>query len=182
MSKNSKVIRSGDRVIVRKPLQFIRCGYPKTPKDYIEQATLAVTLIEQQFLPKTERNVLLKPVNKRFPTYVRERLIDKFAWAFCVEEGFGGPERKIYTKENPALLNIECTVESVRSVMTGRYYPPRTWTSYNYLETDWEPGGLANQKVHRIATIYPDRGPHMYLIGEYPEIELIHLEKIPNGE
>lgn len=167
MKKDPNIIRPGDRVRVVTPLQFLRCGYPKTPEDYLCEATKKLASF----------GLKMKP-------YVFDRVADRLAWGLCVTNGYGGRDRTIHTQESPDLLGKTFVVREVRTVMTGVYFPPRGWSQPDYWtgESDYEPGGLDKQKSHRIAQLVQEDGIHIFNDSTLPEVEVIHLEKLKEKE
>jgi len=169
--------RPGDRVRVLEPRRFVRCGYPKVPADYLPAAE---ELYRQLRTPDGQA--------LRFGNKAKGRILDALSYALAQEDHFGGPERTVHTEQDLSLLEGTYVVQEVRSVKTGRYYPPSggsvdSWTG----ESDWEPGGLADEKVHRIARLkYQDesrvRGfvySCIAAVGGGPEVEVCHLERVP---
>jgi hypothetical protein len=71
----------------------------------------------------------------------------------AVNDGFGGRARTLHTKEYPNLLGRMFQVSETKRVVTGTYYPPsggdRSW----YEESDWEPGGLTDQKHYKLVSL-----------------------------
>ena len=58
-------------------------------------------------------------------------------------------------------MGVEATVLKVRTAHTGTYYPASGggYNSYYGEPEDWEPGGLMDEKRHRVALVmsYCDR-------------------------
>jgi hypothetical protein len=181
LKKDPKVIRPGDRVRVITPLQVIRCGYPKEPKDYLNETEKAIHLLEMNLFQPEQVKAFVAS-SRRFPTYARRRLADRLSWALCMANGYGGSERTIHTQENLELLKKTFTVASIRTAMTGRYYPPSGGYNSYTGDSDWEPGGLANMKSHRIAKLAPEHGCYLIDPTTLPEVEVIHLEKLKENE
>ncbi|MFA6118092.1 MAG: hypothetical protein WC729_29165 [Sphingomonas sp.] len=170
------VYRPGDRVRVLEPRRFVRCGYPKVPADY---AVAAEELYRQLRTPDGQA--------LRFGTKAEGRILDALSYGLAQKDHFGGPERTVHTEQDLSLLEGTYIVQEVRSVKTGRYYPPSGGGTNYWGESDWEPGGLADEKVHRIARLkYSDDSKvrsFLYSLisfaGGGPEVEVCHLEKVP---
>lgn len=134
------VFRIGDTAKVVKPLVFIRCGYPCT----LEEETRIVT---EEFGSKITE--MFRDCGGPVWTEGREfkRVASEIAYARLRSRGFGGRERKIYTKENSSIDGKEFTVVRKKVVKTGRYYSPSGYGE------DWEPGGLCDCKTHVIVSL-----------------------------
>lgn len=134
------VFRTGDVVKIVKPLMFVRCGYPRT----LEEETHAVIMA---FGPKITE--VFRECGGPVWTGCREfkRVASEIAHARLRSNGFGGRDRKIYTKENPAIAEKEFVVVGKKVVKTGRYYSPSGYGE------DWEPGGLINCETHVIVQV-----------------------------
>ncbi len=164
-----KVIRRGDLVRVIMPRFFVRCGYPLS----FEQAVAEVT--EQYgdriiaFLRELDLTEDLRKTPQLFGG-IKEvdpkdnRTFKKVARALAFDyvraKGFGGRERRIYREYRPRYFNRLMRVDSVRFHATGEYYPPTGGYDPYSGEYDCDPGGLENQKQHKVLTVWP--------VMEYP--------------
>jgi hypothetical protein len=135
------VFRPGDRVRIVNPIVVIRCGYPKSVKDYVETAKLK---------NKDALDALLKPYYPLHHT-IRSKIENDLAYLEARGDKFGGRQRTLHTEVVESLRGTEGWVEKVRTVLTGTYYPPRRGSDY-YGEDD-EPGGLAHSVPHRLASL-----------------------------
>ncbi len=128
------IIRVGDRVRIVTPTIVTRVGYPKTVKEY-------EPLAKELFGAELEKHL------RRGHTF--DKVIRDIAYGLAKKDGFGGRERSLHLKDVPGILDQEFYVSGARMVRTGTYYPPQYSSSY-YGESDYEPGGLANAKSHKL--------------------------------
>lgn len=148
-------IRPGDRVLVMRPEVLVRCGYPNTVSDYYAEA-----------------RKLLGDIIRPFPEHASRKAIHAIAYGLALGDGFGGRDRTLHLSSRQDLACKEGNVLAVRFVKTGRYSPPQHWENRWTGESEWKPGGLENEKTHRIATVeFPG-------IWEEEEIPAAHLEKV----
>lgn len=155
-----KIIREGDRVRVVVPKICVRVGYPKQVSDYLEAA----------------RAKYAKLLREDMKDHLVEKALHQIAYGMAKKDGFGGPERTLHLKDEPGIAGKEFTVWGIRTVQTGTYYPPNSWqgwtdSGYDY---DYEPGGLADQKSHRLAT----GCGWLQFTTDMMEIPVAHLEKL----
>ena len=155
MKKNPNLIRENDRVRIVVPKIVTRVGYPKSVKDYVKVA-------EEKYGAQLRKDI-------------KWEWAVEIAYGLAKTDGFGGRERSLHFEEKPEILGQEFTVSGIRTVQTGTYYPPHSSQTY-YGEYDYEPGGLANMKAHRLATGF---GVFWHLYdGSRMEIPVAHLEKV----
>jgi hypothetical protein len=168
------VFRNGDKIKIITPEIFVRCGYPKT----IESETKVV--IEEQGNRLIE---MLKELGLRnslsgghYFTRVFNKIAREIAYGRLKQNGFGGCERKIYTRTED-IKGKEFRVVGKRRVKTGMYNAPSGgYDSYNG-EYDYDPGYLDGEKTHVILEIRPC--DIIQFITEFPlEIEEINVEKL----
>lgn len=156
-------VSAGDRVRVVDPRRVLRVGYPKCAADYL------AAVCEQH--EETLREVFGFKASLRFPSLLPHpastleervakmprqlrRALWDLAYLACRRDGFGGKERRVHLSEPlPAWVGVEFGVARVRTVMEGDYFGPSgnydSWTG----ESDYEPGGLDNQRPRRLATM-----------------------------
>lgn len=178
---NKSKIKVGDLVRIVNPQIFVRCGYPLCLKDVMESIdqNIAIDLIkkvtgipDQQPLnitPKVERAI--RDINKGL------------AYALMLSKGFGGSERRIYTREEPSYLNAIVKVESKRRVVTGDRYGG---CGPGYYGDEAEGPALENQEHHTLIEFWPvtfdSQGREVFYLSPYDapnmEIEQIHVEKV----
>lgn len=157
MKKNPKLIREGDRVRIIIPKVVTRVGYPKAVKDYLDEA-------EKRYG---------KLLRIDMSDWCAGKVLHQIAYGLAKADGFGGRERSLHLEDAPNILGQEFTVSGVRTVQTGRYYPPSGSTSY-YGEYDYEPGGLADMKARRLVTGFG----WVQFTSDRLEIPVEHLEKL----
>lgn len=164
----AQVIRDGDLVLVTDPRFVKRVGYPMSVADYRErlvhrQGPLLDQLFEALF-------------GKHGSPVTRDKVEHELAYGMAKRNRFGGNERTLHWEEHPELVGQRMRVLSVRTAYTGRYYAPSSSRDYWTGETDYEPGGIADAKAHRLARVVPADGkwhdPKKAL-----EIPVYHLRK-----
>jgi WD40 repeat protein len=192
MSKrDEKIIRAGDSVKIINPEIFIRCGY-ETHIEGKKQEILSSELDKDKiksflnsFGIHTESTVKTKAypystdllceydecVGEHKLEVAYDKIARELAYLRIAQDGFGDDEkeRKIYTERKEEFLGHENIVSQIKFVKTGvRVAPGGSMNPYTE-EYDYEPGGLQNEKTHKILTL-----------STYPgvRIEAIHVEKI----
>ncbi len=186
MAKRPRPFRVGDLATIVVPRFVTRVGYPKTLKDYLP-------LIEanrpafHEYLAKMDQSFAPKGV-----TFHKDRLLDKtlrkvemeIAYILAKADGFGGEVRSIHTVDKPEYLEATVRIQSVRTAHTGIHVPPTmTRCSWEYEDYDYDPGGLGDEKRHRIAEVsivsrhmnWSDFTP---ITTSYPEIEVANLKHV----
>jgi hypothetical protein len=136
------VYRIGDIVEIVKPSIFVRCGY-RFDKEYAKK----------HLITESDRvliNQLLKDAVEeyRFHTQVdntKEEILDRLAYYKLRVNGFGGPNRQIFTEDKPSLLNKTATVMAKKYVKTG--VRDHGYTDY---WGEYSPPSLMNEKTHVI--------------------------------
>lgn len=171
MKKHRKlpVYHIGDLVKIIKPEIFIRCGYPKTKKDF------SVTLEERERIRGLLESLGIE--NNDFLYYRYDnglnKICDEISYLRLAKAGFGGNSREIHTTQDFNLLNIVGKVMSKRIVKTGVY-------DYGFIDYsgDSNPPYLKNEESHVILTLdihnsYSSLIPYIMV-----EIEEKNVEKI----
>lgn len=148
--------RVGDLVTVTNPEFVTRVGYPMSFEDAYEE-------VKKLYLPEIEamldRTIFkpTEPITKLPPGFVLEtcseeskelkRIIRAMANMHLQAKGFGGKERTIHTKFDPAEQGKTYEIFGKKVCKTGTYYPG--WSECSY-EGEWDggPGGLDNCKTH----------------------------------
>ena len=163
---------------------FVRCGYPKTLET------------EEKFVLETYKNDIVSLVKKAkaYEAGVHFGILTDEDYSFCANEvarrlayhrlknhGFGGNERKIYTKEEPELLNRFFIVHDIRFVKTGEYC--KGGWSGSYDGDEYEPAYLSGEKTHKILSIREiyDPNSHKMLFSSY-DIEASNVVKIEENK
>jgi len=157
-----------DRVRIVVPKFVDRVGYPKQVKDYIPQVKGKVDALIVSLgvgLPHNHR--------------MRHKLEAEAAYLLAQKDGFGGRERSVHWIEAAHLQGKECRISSIRTAVTGTYYPPSGGNGM--YSDDYEPGGLSGEKRWRLATVTICRselkGFMTAIDFSYAEIPIEHLEK-----
>lgn len=155
------IIREGDNIRIIIPEYVDRVGYPLTKKIIVELMT------------KEQKNRLYKSIAEIFglehysndPSLIffdtknkrdDERVLYAIADKILKERGWGGCERKIYTKTDDKCGDQVYTVAKKKIVKTGTYVHGGGGYDYYTGEWDYEPAYLSNEKTHVL-----------YGIGEY---------------
>lgn len=159
----SDVIREGDRVIIRGSRFVERCGYPKTVADYLPEVRarrgllfeyirhmLDIAPIKISSIPHFGYDGMDTAPNPVYRKTV-ERIEMQIAWELAQKDNFGGRERSLHFKDCPEFAGRTVTVERVVTMKTGVYYPSGGSGMY---ADDYEPGGLADEKRHRVAFVH----------------------------
>lgn len=125
-TKDPNVIRVGDWVEIVKPEFFVRCGYPKTTADYLEEARARYSKMELGGI--AWRN--------------RQRIIDQIARAIGYADHFGGRQRSIFTEtresEKGQIYQVVHKKHCYTGVVHDSYWHRDSWTG----EEDYEAGYL----------------------------------------
>lgn len=181
-------IRAGDFVRVEVPKFVVRVGYPKSVQDYerelAEDPVYQRAISDLLVLTTSDDQVWHDQGGRKHRS--RYRIEQEIAYLRAKRDGFGGPERSIHWVEYPEHQGMECTVEELRTVHTGRYYPPSGGRSSAGMfgeDEDWyEPGGLSDMKRHRLARVnlYAPTAPLIFRDNDHRTLELpvYHLHKL----
>lgn len=157
----SKSVRVGDRVEVVVPKEFIRCGYPmdygevaeEVAKEHLKEVMTLINKVaggDYGVLEYFEKNPLKSTCGS-----TARKIVQALAYAKCKNERFGGSTRLIYTKDSPEIAGYKGLVTDIKWVVTGEYYAPSYYESMD--GGDYEPGGLTDQKRHKILEVSPDK-------------------------
>lgn len=140
------IYRPGDRVIIMQPQVFVRCGYPFDMMTETDDFMRLYPATIREFL----RSVGIKWDGENLSDI--RSLCGRLARLKAVQEGYGGNERRIYTRFEADILGKEGTVYSKRFVKTGNRYGPSSGPDE---DGGWyEPGGLSDEKTHAILQVY----------------------------
>jgi hypothetical protein len=142
MAKRPDIIREDDRVRVLVPRFVTRVGYPKQPSDYLDAARAKYG---------GQLAALLKDFHTAKRDHIHARIEDDLAYLMAQADKFGGRERSLHWLELPDLKGVEMNVGRIITRTTGTYYSPSYSRSYD--GDDYEPGGLADMKRHRLAGV-----------------------------
>lgn len=163
MKTKREVFNVGDRVKITNAEIFERVGYPFTLDYAIKNL---VTPEDHELITKLagmrEDRVTNKIYNQIERTVAYKRLR---------QAGFGGRERKLYTRLDNTYRNELATVVSKRVVRTGKYYSAHSSTDY-WGEYDYEPAGLENAKSHIILGLQLDKFNHLLRVGDLGDLQI----------
>lgn len=145
------IIREGDDIKIIIPEYVERVGYPLTKKIIVESMT------------REQKDRLYKSISEIFgldhysgdpsliffdPKEDGERVLYAIADKILKERGWGGRERKIYTKIDESYKDQVYTVCKKKVVKTGTYNHGSSWHDYWTGEYDYEPAYLSNEATH----------------------------------
>lgn len=166
MSKKKDIIRVGDKVKILRPLFIYRWGYDNNLKDVTEE-------VMKKYQPQIHK--LLSDINtlegnkgsltrlSEFPKRFISRIAEGLAYHIVGSRMRDGAVRKLFyvteDGDHPLnWLNHDYPVGSIKEVReikivkTGRYFSPCTSHGYEG-DYDWEPGGLSNEKTHKLLRV-----------------------------
>lgn len=149
------IIRVNDHVRVIIPEHFVRCGYPLT-KEIVKDTI--ITKEQKQAIWKMLEAFGEHPTSVELIDNLRVRLsgqgnsifddiLDRMSGVVLAQNGWGGKERKIYTKTNNDLMGVYAYIISKKVVKTGIYH--HGYTS-GWEEPEYEPPYLSQEKSHVI--------------------------------
>jgi hypothetical protein len=152
-----EIIRSGDVVKIINPEFFLRCGYPLSLKDGIK------LIMEDEKDKECFENLC-----NRFGIIGRSldsldgirlprdyyKMLDILAYWKVRQKGFGGRERKIYTRRVEEAKGHEFEVRSKKMVVTGNYVHGREDREWESGHIEYEPPYLADMESHMILYLY----------------------------
>lgn len=151
MKTKKEVLRSGDIVKIINPEIFIRCGYPLSLHDMVEN--LSKKENNNKIISFFKEFDILSINNEEVINYNHldsNRYLDDYkfrrelAYLILKNKKFGGNERKIYTELKSELKDKEFTIIEKKTIKTGI----RISGSGSY--EDYDPPYLANEKTHII--------------------------------
>lgn len=139
-----KYARIGDKVRIRIPKKFVRCGYPLDFSSIRERDSAKITEVIAKICTFADLDKGDPYVNRYLEKAVISDILRK--------ENFGGKDRIIVEKDVPELLNAEATVLGRRFVKTGKYCRGYYSSSF-YGGDDYQPAYLDNEKRHEIYSV-----------------------------
>lgn len=156
--KRSDRIRVGDLVKIVDPQIFVRCGYPLCISDVAAKIEPAAII---EFLSRSSAGTPeeISRIITHHPHHRLQRAYQEAAragaLAVMIANGFGGSERRIYTKEMPEMRGCIVRVEGKRRVVTGHRYSG-CGPGYYGDEAEWP--SLENQQHHTLISFDPYYG------------------------
>jgi hypothetical protein len=183
----------GDWVRIDNPEMFVRCGYPFSKEDMRKEIEREHLIDIEDFIdrigwgkPEKEMSLSRKFNPNQGLDRSTRKIIDILAYERLKAKGFGGRERQIHTEYAPDMKGKIFKILDTKCCMTGKYFAPSggydPWSG-GY---DYEPGGLLNQKCHRILRLDEEAygQPCVHFFSKFNEygyrIEDIHVTKIHN--
>jgi len=136
-------IRTLDRVRIVRPAFVVRVGYPLDFRTEADRLAAEKRADIDAFL--RSQGVTLDPYGGMKPAV--PKIARALAYELCRQAGWGGRERRIYTKELPEFAGREFHVQGVRFVKTGTYTPGGLSGWYG---EDQDPPFLSNEQTHRL--------------------------------
>jgi len=157
--KDPKIIRVGDMVKVINPQLFIRCGYPMSFKDSVEEVKkehgdkirnfmLNIEGITRNNSPLFAKYTLKERITDENKTFLK--IVNALAYDHIRRKGFGGRVRQIFTKEDTRWQDEELLVDNIKFVKTGVYVKGGTYYTYDEPYPEYEPSCLDDEATHKI--------------------------------
>jgi hypothetical protein len=149
------IIRLNDNVRIIIPEYFVRCGYPLTKeivKDTIitKEQKQAIWKMMESFGEYSTNVELIDEMTVKLSgdgDNTFNDILDKMASVIIRQQGWGGKERKIYTKRDEKLMGLDAHIYSKKVVKTGIYH--HGYTS-GWEEPEYEPAYLDDEISHVI--------------------------------
>jgi len=149
--RRKPLLRVGDKARIVVPKFVIRVGYPKVIEDYLPQVDAVdadlLALLEKLIISGDKRDYLRLMPSRMLEHRVVKRIKHDLSYLLARKDGFGGRQRTLFHREIPEAAGEVVEVIGLRTALTGTYFPPQSY------DDDWEPGGLDNEKRHRLARV-----------------------------
>lgn len=151
----------GQFVKIVTPKEFVRCGYPLTIKDVMNQQALEIekdcarmfAALENRSLPPEPESLPTNAfdfsalsviqISNDMSATVHGMLCAAIAAYRLEKQNYGGNIRSIVEKDGPFEAGQLWVVTKKSMVKTGKRFP----ATY-YRDDDYEPGGLENEQTH----------------------------------
>jgi len=170
--RTRKYARIGEFVKIVTPKEFVRCGYPLSIKDVMEQqfeeiekdcerifAALEKKLLPVDPEPQPEKelgfplSMLSVPQGSNMSATVHGMLCSAIAAYRLEKQNYGGNERIIVERQGPFEAGQLWLVTGKRLVKTGKRFSPSSYYSSYSGEYDYDPGGLENERTHCVYSV-----------------------------
>lgn len=203
--RNPNLIRVGDTVRVINPRKFIRCGYDLTPEiaghklamehaKEIAEFLKSIGCDSRRYFDSTRKWVSETKTfsdERNYIIHEDHRAMRKFlhglGYLYGHAKGLGDGKRKIFYEPFEIADDPDgqwvWEVVDMKTVVTGDYFGPSGGYDGYSGEYDYEPGGLHDQKSHRIARL--GLIPSAYTLGQLRAVDdqglwmnTVDLEKI----
>ena len=159
------IFRIWDKVRVKNPEVFVRCGYTLDVKEvakYLEEHHSGLIngfvhdlfqSVDENFFPNRKKEDISKKLSFNTKKFLG-KIPTELAYRYCKRRGFGGDERKIFKEREDFFQDKEGRVMSKCCVKTGFRVPGHagSW------EDDYEPPYLDETGTHIILKIKFDEG------------------------
>lgn len=165
-TKSSEIIRVGDQVEIVNPEFFVRCGYPLTVQDELNEVHETYNKRISQFLTDLE---FYDSDPERFRLH--HAIDTALALVSLRRKNHGGSNRSIFTETKPDAKNLVAFVRKVRWVKTGIRVPGHRYQGYEG-DSEYDPPYLSHETTHKILTL----GNNFTLNGL--EIEAKNVKKV----
>ncbi len=167
MSKKKDIIRVGDKVKILRPAFIYRWGYDNNLQDVSEEVLEKYKPQMRKFLQEISDaegfSTTIRPLYD-LPMNFFNRMASSVAYFIVGKRMRNGAVRKLFyiTDEDKGpmgWLNHDYPegsihgVAEVKTVKTGRYFGPSGGYDSGYDYNDWEPGGLSNEKTHKLLRV-----------------------------
>jgi hypothetical protein len=176
MKQRKKYARIGEFVKIVTPKEFVRCGYPLSIKDVMNQqfeeiekdcarmfAALEHKPLPLETVPPKEDELnfgfsalAVKEVSNMSAT-VHGMLCSAIAAYRLEKQNYGGNIRSIVEKDGPFAVGQQWVVTKKSLVKTGKRYPSCSYRSSYDGEWDYEPGGLEGEQTHCVYSVQRNR-------------------------
>jgi len=151
------IIRVDDKVRIINPEFFVRCGYENNRQSHTERIEIVnrddiIELIKNVFPNHFPKIISYSKDSMARWESVIHNVAKALAYEAVHENMKSGEERKIFTsKYSVGSYFGNDVVTDIKYVKTGTYIPPHIY--HGVWDDDYEPGGLLNEKVHKILQI-----------------------------
>jgi hypothetical protein len=140
-------MKKNDNVKIVIPEIFVRCGYPESISDNVNNIRIKYTVEIRQLLYK----ILGFYPELLDNTY--DKILNELTYLYLRKTGFGGNERRIYTRIMDK-NNWDYEKEKVMKVTKTKIVTTGTYVEGSYYDKEYpgeyEPPKLINQKKHKI--------------------------------
>jgi hypothetical protein len=181
------IIRINDKVIIKNPEIFIRCGYPMSFNDAVNQIEKEYKKDIDDLIAKITNKPIEELLSKRGNDWIvnkREEIYKSLGYCLLKSNKFGGYERKIHSKFDENYSDKIGVVIDIKRYNTGIYQAASGGYDYYNGGYEYEPPCLLNQKNHKILTLQIINSDNKSEIFEWEEafneirIESCHVEKL----
>lgn len=163
-NKKAQIFRRDDLIQIKNPEFFVRCGYPLSLKDKMNELDNSKEYKERllDFMcsvglaGKIDNDSFGNEVFRQIPYNtpdIEYKVTKEIAYGLLRKSKFGGNKRKIYTVTIPELKDKVFRVFDKRIVNTGIRVNGSSYGGYGEFYDDYDPPYLGNQKSHVILEI-----------------------------